>query len=128
MLHPHKERHSRRILIFPNALSRKWRASGSAKRMIKWSNLEHPPFGRDLTDFIIATSSQPKTVREIKEQSDQIHLSIMHWSNKRSIPLKIVIKKLHMIHHQSHFTASNTKKLQKVALVDDSRTTNHAKT
>jgi hypothetical protein len=44
-------------LISPNALLRKRRASGAAKLLIKRSDLEHPPFERDPTNFILAALS-----------------------------------------------------------------------
>jgi hypothetical protein len=76
--------------------------------MIKRSDLEGPPFERDPTDFIPATSSQPNGVPKTKEQSDQLYLLIMLWSGKRNIPSKNIIKKMHTICHQSLVTASNT--------------------
>jgi hypothetical protein len=78
--------------------------------MIEGYNLELLPFGRD--QYI--SSSPPRLnlrVQKIKEQSDQIHLPIMHGSDKRNIPLKV-----HMICHQSLFTAGNTKQLWKIGL------------
>jgi hypothetical protein len=81
--------------------------------MIKGSNLEHLPFGRDLTDLILATSSQPERIQVIKERSDQAHLLIMHWYVKRNIQLKIAVRKLRMICHRSLLTTSNAKQFWK---------------
>jgi hypothetical protein len=39
--------------------------------MIMRSDLERPPFGRELTNL-------PKNVQTIKERSDHLHLPIMH--------------------------------------------------
>jgi hypothetical protein len=58
-----------------------------AKHMIKRSNLECLPFGRDATNSILTTSIQTGRVQEIKELSDHLHLPIMHISDQSDIPL-----------------------------------------
>jgi hypothetical protein len=59
--------------------------------MIERSNLELPLFGRDPTYFMHTTSSQLERIQNIKEQSNQVHHTIMHWYGIRNIPLKIVV-------------------------------------
>jgi hypothetical protein len=77
--------------------------------MIERSNLELSPFGRDPTYFMHTTSSQLERIKKIKERSNQVRHTIMHWYGTRNIPLKIVVIELHMINHLSLLVASNTK-------------------
>jgi len=74
--------------------------------MIKGFDLKSLLFKRDPIDFITATLCQPErpSPPPIKEQSDQVHLPSMHGYGKRNISLKIAIRKLHMIRHQSLLT------------------------
>jgi len=60
--------------------------------MIKRPYFKLPLFRGDPTYFILTALSQSDRVQNIKERNDQVHLPIMHWSNKRYIPLKNSIK------------------------------------
>jgi hypothetical protein len=55
------------VLFLQMLFQEKVRLAGETKRMIKRSNFECLPFERDLTDPILATSTQPNRVQEIEE-------------------------------------------------------------
>jgi hypothetical protein len=98
-----------KVKIFPNAavhtknvtlegaLFSKYYSKNMKLQWGQRSNLECQSFGRNPMDFIPGILSQFKRVQKTKEQSDRFHLPIMLWFGKNSIPVKIIIKKLHTI-------------------------------
>jgi hypothetical protein len=60
--------------------------------MIKWFDLEPPPFRRDPTDFIPTTLSQLERIQEIKELSDWVHLLILDWFGKEIFHWRLHLK------------------------------------
>jgi hypothetical protein len=67
---------------------------------------------------IIVSPPPCLNLREYKRSEKKVIMSTPQscTSLVRNIPLKISLRKLHMICHQSLFTTSNTKQFQKVAL------------
>jgi len=80
--------------------------------MIIGPHFKLSPFGRNPIYSILTSLPYSERIQQLKKRRNQIHLLVMHWSDKKYIPLKISILELHMICHPRVLTMCNTKQVR----------------